>query len=441
MKKTISIRELNILRIQGKDITKTRKQIRQPGLILPLLPVIYGLQIERNCMMDYSSLITFINEKEPEMFRLLEKMVLIQSGSYNKNGIDSVVKLIDSSFEGNNVKTRVIEQKTFGNHIIVRSDCDKSDSGQILITGHMDTVFPEDTRFNWYKEDEKNVYGPGVIDMKGGLVVGIFAIKALDYAGLLTSIPITFIFNSDEEIGSKTSKKLIKKEAEKSSFAFVLECGGDNGEIVTGRKGNITGKLHIKGKAGHAAFAGKDKASAILEMARKIIAIEAMNDHERGITANVGTVKGGIGSNTIAEHAVAGVDFRFVKENDNRTIKKKIEEITGSTTVPETKAQFEISSARPPMEETKKIKSLYKAIEKTGNNIGVPVKPQFRQGVSDANFIAMEGIPVIDGLGPIGGKDHSDKEFMIKKTLAQRASLFACSLTECWELFVKGKLF
>ena len=391
--------------------------------------------------MNYSPLMTFINEKEPEMFGLLEKMVLIQSGSYNKKGVDKVVKLIESSFQGNNVKTEVIEQKTFGNHLIVRSACGKSGAGQILITGHMDTVFPEDTDFNWYKEDEKNVYGPGVIDMKGGLTAGIFALKALDYAGLLNSIPITFVFNSDEEIGSKTSKELIKKEAKKSAFAFVLECGGDNGEIVTGRKGNITGKLYIKGQAGHAAYAGKNKASAILEMARKIIQIESMNDHDRGITANVGIVEGGIGSNTIAEHAVAGVDFRFIKEADNIAIRKKIKEIVNSVTVSGTKAEFEINSGRPPMEETKKIKALYKAIEKTGNNIGVPVKPQFRQGVSDANFIGMEGIPVIDGLGPIGGKDHSDKEFMIKKTLAKRASLFACSLVECWKSFVKGKLF
>ncbi len=391
--------------------------------------------------MDYSPLIAFINEKEPEMFGLLEKMVLTQSGSYNKKGIDKLVKLIESSFQGNNVKTRIVEQKKSGNHLIVKSDCDNTGAGQILITGHMDTVFPEDTDFNWYKEDEKNVYGPGVIDMKGGLTAGIFALKALDYAGLLKKIPITFIFNSDEEIGSKTSKELIKEEAKKSAFAFVLECGGDNGEIVTGRKGNITGKLYIKGQAGHAAYAGKNKASAILEMARKIISIEALNDHGRGVTANVGTVRGGIGSNTIAEHAVAGVDFRFIKEADNRAIRKKIKEIADSVTVPGTKAKFEINSGRPPMEETEKIRSLYKAIEKIGNDIGVPVKPQCRQGVSDANFIAMEGIPVIDGLGPIGGKDHSDKEFMIKKTLAKRASLVACSLAECWELFVKGRLF
>ena len=175
----------------------------------------------------------------------------------------------------------------------------------------MDTVFPEDTDFNWYKEDRANSYGPGVADMKGGLVAGIFALKALIARGLLENIPVTFIFNSDEESGSGSSREIIRQEARNSAFAFVLECGGLNGEIATGRKGNLSIKLTVKGRAGHAAFAGPDKGSAILELARKTIEFESLNEPEKGISVNVGIFEGGIGSNTVAENAVANVDFRF----------------------------------------------------------------------------------------------------------------------------------
>ena len=157
---------------------------------------------------------------------------------------------------------------------MVRSGAQLSAKKQVLLVGHMDTVFPKETDFNWYKEDKENSYGPGVVDMKGGLVVGIYALMALDKLGLLQQIPLTFVFNSDEEIGSRSSVDLIQKEANSSAFAFVLEAGGLENEIVTGRKGNLTIELHIEGEAGHAAFATKNKPSAILEMAHKIIEFE-----------------------------------------------------------------------------------------------------------------------------------------------------------------------
>lgn len=153
-------------------------------------------------MIINSRLIHFIKEYGPDMFDLLEKMVLIQSGSHNKEGVDRVSRLIESSLQSNSVSCRLIEQTKFGNHLIVRSLCEDRFDKQILLVGHMDTVSPKDTDFNLFREDSTKCYGPGVIDMKGGLVAGIFALKALDSLGLLKKIPITFIFNSDEEIGS-----------------------------------------------------------------------------------------------------------------------------------------------------------------------------------------------------------------------------------------------
>jgi len=375
-------------------------------------------------------IISFLNAHEPDMFALLEKMVLIQSGSHNKEGVDRVARLIQSIFQSNTVSCRTMEQTKFGNHLIVRSLCKKRFDKQILLVGHMDTVFPKNTDFNWYRENSTHCYGPGVIDMKGGLVVGIFALKALDSKGLLKKNPITFIFNSDEEIGSPGSGDLIKSEAKKSACAFVLECGGLEGEVVTGRKGNLSVKLDVFGKSGHAAFAGKDKASAILELAHKIIDLESLNDNEKGITVNVGRIQGGLGPNTVPEHAFARIDFRFVEQKDYKFLKERISKIAAGQKIPHTRADFEIVSSRPPMEQTHANRKLFQTVKTVAQRLGLPIREEFRSGVSDANIIAEQDIPVLDGLGPIGAKDHSKDEYMIKASLLQRSILLACSIIE-----------
>ena len=375
-------------------------------------------------------IISFLNAHEPEMFALLEKMVRIQSGSHNKKGVDRVARLIQSTFQSNTVSCRTMEQTTFGNHLIVRSLCKKPFEKQILLVGHMDTVFPENTDFNGYRENTTHCYGPGVIDMKGGLVVGIFAVKALDSLGSLKENPITFIFNSDEEIGSPGSRELIKNEAHKSACAFVLECGGLDGEVVTGRKGNLSVKLDVFGKSGHAAFAGKDKASAILELAHKTIDFESLNDHDKGITVNVGTIQGGLGPNTVPEHAIAHIDFRFVEQKDYNFLREKISKIAAAQKIPHTRTDFEIISSRPPMEQTHANRNLYQTVRTVAKRLGIPIREEFRSGVSDANIVAEQGIPVLDGLGPIGAKDHSKDEYMIKASLLQRSILLACSIIE-----------
>jgi glutamate carboxypeptidase len=271
--------------------------------------------------------------------------------------------------------------------------------------------------------------------MKGGLVTGIFALKALDHAGFLEKIPIVFIFNSDEEIGSPTSRKIIRKEAKKSRFGLVLEAGGLNGEIVTGRKGNLSIEVNVRGKAGHAAFAGPDKQSAILEIAKKTVDFESLNNHEKGLTANVGLIAGGIGPNTVPEFASAKVDFRFCTVNDGKRVRKSIEKIVNNCAVPGVASDFYILSQRPPMPGGVMNKKLFKIFQDTAQDMGIPVIEEFRKGVSDANLIADEGVPVIDGLGPAGGSDHSRDEFIVRETLEQRALLLALSIIRGADFF------
>ena len=375
----------------------------------------------------------YIKEHTDEMFRLLEEMVLLQSSSHNKPGVDRVAALIAATFRSDSVTCETVKQDIYGNHLLVRTGPTENRNRQVLLVGHMDTVFPEDTDFNWYKEDRANSYGPGVADMKGGLVAGIFAMKALIACGLIENIPITFIFNSDEEIGSGSSREIIRQEARNSAFAFVLECGGLNQEIVTGRKGNLSIKLTVRGRAGHAAFAGPDKASAVLELARKTIEFESLNDPKKGISANVGIVTGGIGANTVAENAVARIDFRFPTDEACGFLKKKIKAIALNCSVPHTESIYEILSTRPPMPVCVENKNLFNTISETAAKLGTKVTDQYRQGVSDANLIAAGKVPVVDGLGPAGARDHSRKEYIIKETLPQRSILIACSIVDCWK--------
>jgi len=382
---------------------------------------------------------SFLQTNERSMLKFLEELVVIQSGSHHKKGVDTVLQHIQGSFAGMDVSTQIIEQAMLGNHLVVRSNCPPKASEQILVVGHMDTVFPVDTNFNWYKADDDKCYGPGVVDMKGGLVVGIFALKALQEIGLLQEIPLAFFFNSDEEIGSRSSLDVIQDEANQSSVAFVLECGGLNGEVVTGRKGNLMTELHVEGKAGHAAFAHQGKSSAILEMAHKIIHFESLNDAKNGITVNVGKVEGGIGPNTVPEFCTAQLDFRYVNPEDIKQLESKIMDITAATAVKGTRSSIDFISGRPPMQQTPPNRHLYTIAETAAKQLDIPIKEQFRFGGSDANFIADLGIPVLDGLGPIGAKDHSDEEYMVKESLLQRAMLFTCTLLASWEDHASGQ--
>jgi len=372
---------------------------------------------------------SYLNDILPAMYGLLEELVLLQSGSTNKEGIDRVGRRIALEMEAMGFSCDFSKETKYGNHLIARSPNHAEETlggkKQILIIGHMDTVFPSDTAFNFYKEDETRCFGPGVADMKGGLVVGIFALKALIHADLIQNIPVTFMFNSDEEIGSPSSRALIQEEAQKSRLAYVLEAGGLAGEIVTGRKGNMSIRLGVQGEAGHAAFAGRNKASAILELAHKTIAFEQLNDPENGISANVGTIQGGLGPNTIAQHAKAAIDFRFLTTGQDEILKTKIEKIVKSQTVPGTRSWMTINNSRPAMPQTDANKALFDKIKVIADTLGIPVKPELRQGVSDANIIALSKIPVIDGLGPIGAKDHSEDEYIEKKSLYERTLLFA----------------
>ncbi len=385
-------------------------------------------------------LVEYIAGQESGMLALLKEMVLIQSGSCNKAGTDQVAALLRRVLEPLPLEIETYPQKQYGD-ILVAGTRASGGADNILIVGHTDTVFPEDTTFNGWREDPQRIFGPGVIDMKGGLVVGVYALKALDACGRLQNLPIRFVFNTDEEVGSPVSGPLISAEAQKSVMAFVLECGGMQGEVVTSRKGRLGFHLNVTGRAGHAAFVTPGKPSAILELAHKIIQVEALNGLKPGLTVNVGKIHGGIGPNSIAESATAKVDVRFANRNESDFFRFRLDEIIATPDIPGTRVSVEKTRNRPPMEASSGHRFLFKVAQSQARKLGMEIRESFRPGASDANIIAAAGTPVLDGLGPVGEMDHSDQEYMQKDSLVRRCQLFALTLLNCWNLHRSKSLF
>lgn len=392
------------------------------------------MKYKNNAMLK-ESLLAFVERSEKEQFHLLEQLVLQQSFSRFKEGVDAVGQLIATSLQGTGMTLEVVRESEVGDQLIFRSPACRTGQPSLLLVGHMDTVYPVDSSFHDYRDDGVKVYGPGVIDMKGGLVCAIFALKALAACRLLEKIPLTFICNSDEEIGSPASAPLIRTEAERSLVGFGFECGGLNGEIVTGRRGEIGYLLDVRGQAGHAAFAGPKKASAVLELAHKVIALERLNDYQRKIVVNVGVIKGGIGPNTVADSAVAEIDTRFLDLADAIETTSRIEQIAMECSVPGTRAKLHRTLFRLPMIQTAGNRELFHVISREAKLLGLPCREELRSGVSDVSVIAEAGIPVVDGLGPIGDCDHSEKEYMIRDSLPARTQLATLGILRSWQHF------
>jgi len=380
--------------------------------------------------------LAWMKKREPEMLALLERIVRINSHTPNKKGVDAVGAVLAEVMVEAGFEVEVHSRADVGDNLVARNAAALNlgaEGRQVLFCGHMDTVFPDDGSFAGFEKDGERVTGPGVADMKGGLVGGIYALKALEAQGLLQDMPVTFIFNSDEETGSFQSRDLVRAEAAKSALAMVFECAGLNGETVTGRKGKTTFRLKALGRAGHAGNLTGPKPSAILELAHKTVALEALNAPARGVSVNVGLVSGGSAPNIIAPLAEAVVECRYREAEDAERLIRAASSLAEIPDVPGTTLEVEVIPGRPPMEPTPGNRCLLQYVTRAAADLGVPVREDYRGGVSDANYIAAAGCPVIDGMGPSGAGDHSPQEFMILESLVQRAAMAAVAVRRAWE--------
>lgn len=369
----------------------------------------------------------FINQKKTEMLELIEHLVNIDSGSYVKKGVDQIGAILTLKFEELGFVVEVNEEQEYGNNLVIRHKNAKEP--KIILLAHMDTVFPEGTVAERpFRIEGNRAYGPGVVDMKSSLVELLYAIKALDYSGSNSGENIEIILNGDEEIGSPSSRSLIEERALGKEYALVMEPARKDGSLVMARRGGGRYTLLVEGKAAHSGIEPEKGRSAIEELAYKIIQLHDLTDHEKGMSVNVGLIEGGTAVNTVSDSAVAHVDVRISEMEQGDYLEEKMKEICATTDVPGTNVVLEGEIGRPPMEHNDQTKSLFHIIKDVGEEIGVKISGTSTGGGGDASFTAANGVATVDGLGPVGGNAHSDKEYLEIDTLPERTLLLAMTI-------------
>ena len=347
----------------------------------------------------------------------LETIIKINSYTKNKQGVDRVGLIFDKWLKELGFKVDIYEREHIGNHRHYKSKKIKN-SKQLLLLGHLDTVFPPN-KFEHYKEDEEWIYGPGTCDMKGGNIVFLEALRELKKSDIeIQNIDILLV--SDEETGSDNSKYLTSELAEDYDYCFVYEAAGKDMEVVTGRKGVGTFFIDIQGKAAHAGNNYIDGHDANLEAAYKIQELVKLTDLSLGTTVNVGKMEGGIGANTISPHSNLTFELRYKTSDEKNRVLQKIDEIVNSSFVNGTKAILSGGIQRDVMQTSESSLELIKNIE---NITKTKLNFEERGGVSDANIVSSCGVVTLDGFGPFGDGDHTVYERASKSSFATRIDL------------------
>ncbi|WP_078380399.1 M20 family metallopeptidase [Sutcliffiella halmapala] len=366
----------------------------------------------------------FLTENQQEMLQLLERIVNVDSGSFIKEGVDKVGSILMKEYRALGFSIQEIQEQEYGNHLIIQHP--QAKNPQIIIIAHMDTVFPAGTvKDRPFKMVGNRAYGPGVIDMKASQITLLYAMKALIKSHTKAYRNVVIVLNSDEEIGSPTSKDLIEQKAKGMKYALIMEPARKDGSLVTARRGKGHYTLSVKGRAAHSGIEPEKGRSAIEELAYKIIRLHDLTDHEQGISVNVGLIEGGSSVNTVSDTAVAEVDIRISEREQASRMEARIEKICASTDVKGTEIHLEGKMNRLPMEKNAQTTSLLHLIEDVGEKIGIEVTDTATGGGSDASFTAAMGVATIDGMGPVGGNAHSDAEYLEIPSLTERTELLA----------------
>jgi glutamate carboxypeptidase len=372
-----------------------------------------------------------VTQREP-MQMLLASLVNADSGSYNKAGVDRVGELICRFLDAHGIGYEVIPNDKFGKAI--QATIGDYGDHSILVMGHRDTVYPNgEASRRPFRIDGARGYGPGVADMKAGLVMNCFVAAALKKFG--APAPCVFLFTADEEIGSPSSRALIEREARRARLVLNAEPGRPENSVVTGRKAGIFIRFEVTGKAAHAGANFEQGASAIGEIAHKIVALHALTDLTKGITINVGIVSGGQTVNTIAASARGEIDFRYIDPADRSSMLEKISAIMAKSIVPGTSAAYDIYGEFLPLVQTAENRLLFDLYADCGRALGVTITDIFTGGCSDAGFSAGVGAPTLCAVGPVGARTHSPDEYVELDTIVPRAQILALTILRCGERF------
>jgi len=362
------------------------------------------------------------------MLRTLETFVRTESPSTEKAAADVCAQVIAAEWSKRRVRVESLEQKHRGAHL--RITCVPGSTkprSQLLVLGHYDTVYASGTLAKIpFRTAAGRVYGPGVFDMKAGIVQALFALDAIQQTGAAPSKEIVFLWTSDEEIGSESSRKLLEAEAKRSDAVFVLEPSlGPKGLLKTARKGVGDAEIIVHGRASHAGLAPEKGVNAIHELALQIALVKKWNDVKRDVSVNVGLVAGGTRPNVIPDHAKAVLDLRALRVTDMRRIEKQLRGLR--PILPGAKLTVRGGFNRAPLER-KVSAELFQRAATLAIKMGFTLGEATVGGGSDGNLTAALGIPTLDGLGAVGDGAHSAGEYIIARTMPRRAALIAALL-------------
>ncbi len=366
-------------------------------------------------------LLAFCESERPWLLETIEGLVRLESPSTDKAAVDRCGDDLVRRLEALGARVDRLSRDEAGD--LVRAEVGHGPT-QVLLLGHFDTVWPvgQLDRMPIRLEDGR-LFGPGVFDMKGGIAIGMLAIRALARFGLATERRIVMLLTTDEEIGSRVSRTTIEEEAGRSLAVLVLEPALPGGTLKTSRKGCGEFELRVRGMAAHAGVDPGKGASAIYELARLVLTVGALQDLDRGVSVNVGTIAGGTRPNVVAEEARARVDVRAPAMPDAHRLEAALRSLTTET--PRTSLVVEGGFGRPPMERGAGVARLFEQARRIAADLGRDLNEGGTGGGSDGNFTAALGVPTLDGLGAVGDGAHAIHEHVEVDQLVWRAALVA----------------
>jgi glutamate carboxypeptidase len=385
-----------------------------------------------------SAILDYLEQHRADMLADLREFVEQESPTTDKPRADAFAEFVAAYAERmTGGRSTLVANTGWGNHVLVRAGVPESTAEgspsppHVLLVGHFDTVWPAGTLEELpFRVEDGRARGPGVFDMKAGLVQGFWAIRALRQTEGGVP-PLVFVLNSDEEVGSPSSQALIEEEARRAALCMVLEPSFD-GALKTARKGVGIFKVRVEGRASHAGSEPFEGVSAIEEICRLTLDLHACTDRDTGTTVNVGVIAGGTRTNVVAAHAEADVDLRVASREEADRMERLILGLKPHH--PEARVVVEGGMNRPPMERTPRIAQLYEQARALATELGFDLPEASVGGGSDGNFCAAVNPSVVDGLGAVGGGGHARSEHVVVEEMPRRAALVAALLRRATEL-------
>ena len=377
-----------------------------------------------------NEIVAYYRQQQDDMVNLLIEMIKHESPTHNKAAVDRMADFVTSTLEPLNPSSITRIPLEEAGDIVLGKWNEDAPGKPLLVLMHMDTVWDvgrlEEQPIT--QDDEGRLYGPGAIDMKGGLVIAITAVRGLIERDDLPNRPIWLMFTSDEETGSAHAEPHINAAAEQAEAVFVMEPPAPDGSLKTGRKGVASYTVKVTGRASHAGNHPEEGVNAILELSQQTVAISKLQDLRNGVSVAVNTFFGGTATNVIAAQATATIDVRAFRQYDMDHVHEELTALMPK--IPGSNVEVTLNHMRGPMERSEEIEAAFERAKQIGKDIGISVTEEIVGGASDANITASIGVPTIDGLGPRGAGLHADHEHVIIRSLPERAAHLAAMLRD-----------